>query len=147
MTNHGEPYTNKHSNSNALLSKERQFATQLCNWWAKYTMGKGAEGIGKDVFLWLTRFELSLQARYLWMINEVVAGEDIERRKKKEGKGKCSPFSDHKKQKQCPLPRTMLFKNFLAFKTQGPILIYSQYFSIYLSHFFFSFDSEKWLSD
>lgn len=104
MTNQGALSTNKYSNSNALLSKERQFSTPLYNWCVKYTMGKGAEGTGKDVFLWLARFELYLQAGYLWMINKVLGG-GIYRGEKKGRKGNMLSISQITKNKSsacCP---------------------------------------------
>lgn len=105
---------------------------------------RGRKGTGKDVFIWLARVELYSLASYLWMINEVREW-NIEREKKKKKREDVFYFSDNREKKQYPLPRTMLLKNFLTFKsqTQEANAIYSQYFSIYLSHFLFLFAFER----
>ena len=53
------------------------------------------------------------------MINEV-RERNIEREKKKKKKKREDVFyfSDNREKKQYPLPRTMLLKNFLTFKSQ-----------------------------
>lgn len=93
MTNHSEIYINKCSLTVMYsLLKRDNFQPALQLMYEVHNGEKGSKGMGKDVFIWLTRVELYLLASCLWMINEV--GErNIERKKEGEKKWKCFLFA------------------------------------------------------
>lgn len=105
---------------------------------------RGRKGTGKDVFIWLARVELYLLASYLWMINEVREW-NIEREKKRR-KGKMffiSQITERKSSTHYPEQCYLKISWHSKVKLKRPTLIYSQYFSIYLSHFVFLFAFER----